>query len=275
MLSSVPVAIGSSVATTVYVTLAPETRSTVSLMSPVPLDAHVAPVDAAHAQVALVNVDGNASVTVAPITSDGPLFVATIVYVTVMPGIAFATASVLVMCRSADTVMVSESVAELFAGVTSSVPDDAAIVAVLSRVPVADPMSVAVKVYVAVAPTGRLATSLRLPVPLEAPQLAPVEATQVQVAPVKSEGSVSEIVALDVLGPLFVATIVYVTGEPAVAVNDASVLVMARSERGVIVSESVAVLLAGVGSVVPAETATDAVLLTVPDAAAAKVAVSV
>ena len=54
---------------------------------------------------------GNVSAIVAPVTSLRPLFVTTIVYVTVSPGIAVAWPSVLVIERSASGVSVSVSVA--------------------------------------------------------------------------------------------------------------------------------------------------------------------
>ena len=49
------------------------------MIEPVPVAAQVEPVDATHVQVAPVNDAGSVSVIVAPVTSDGPLLVATIV----------------------------------------------------------------------------------------------------------------------------------------------------------------------------------------------------
>ena len=82
-------------------------------------------------------------------------------------------------------------------------------------------------------------------------------------------GNVSATVAPGaLLGPTFDAVIVYVTEPPAVAVVTPSVLVMPRLALAESVSESVAELLPGVGSVTPAGGVTVAVLLRVPVAAA-------
>ena len=67
----------------------------------------------------------------------GPALDAVIVYVTLPPGVAEVTPSVLVIDRSADAAKVSVSVAELLPGVGSVTPAGAATVAVLLRVPVA------------------------------------------------------------------------------------------------------------------------------------------
>jgi hypothetical protein len=73
-------------------------------------------------------------------------------------------------------------------------------------------------------------------------------------------GSVSATVApVTALGPALLATIVYVTDPPGVAVVTPSVLVIDRSALAFNVSVSVALLLPGVGSVTPAGAVTVAV----------------
>jgi hypothetical protein len=72
-----PVADELIVAVTVYVTLAPAGRSTVSLMLPFPEVPHVPPAPT-HVQLAVKDA-GNTSVTVAPVTPSGPALAATIV----------------------------------------------------------------------------------------------------------------------------------------------------------------------------------------------------
>lgn len=104
----------------------------------------------------------------------------------------------------------------------------------------------------------------------------PTDAVQVHVAPESDAGSVSVIVApVTFDGPLFVATIVYVTAVPGVSVAAPSDFEIVRSAFDVRVSVSVAALLVDVGSVTPTGTAMDAVLASVPVAPAATVAVSV
>ena len=170
---------------------------------------------------------------------------------------------------------VSVSVAVLLAGVGSVTPAGTVTVAVLASVPVAAARQAADSVKVTVAPTGRLTNALMLPAP-DAGQVPPPAPTQVHVAPVSTPGSVSATVApVTALGPAFDATIVYVTGLPGTAVNEPSVLVIERSAVGLSVSVSVAVLLAGFGSLTPTGAVTVAVLTRVPVAAAESVAVSV
>ena len=79
VLDSDPVLVDTIDAVSVYVAVPSDNRVTVSLMLPVPENPHEEPADAAHVQVAPVSDGGNASVTVAPETFDGPLLVATIV----------------------------------------------------------------------------------------------------------------------------------------------------------------------------------------------------
>jgi len=86
--------------------------------------------------------------------------------------------------------------------------------------------------------------------------------------PVIVAGSVSVTVApVTLFGPALVTTTVYVTIEPGATLVWPSVLVICRSAFGARVSESVAVLLAAFGSVVPAGAATLAVFESVPVAA--------
>jgi hypothetical protein len=114
-----------------------------------------------------------------------------------------------------------------------------------------------------------------LPAPL-AGHDDPADAVQVQVVPVISEGSVSVTVAApDALGPFCRTTTVYWMGEPGTATSWPSVLVTLKSACGVSVSVSVALSLAGLGSVTPAGTDTVAVFASVPVAAGAMVAVAV
>jgi hypothetical protein len=56
------------------VTVAPASRSTLSLMDPVPLGVQVAPGVDTHVHVAPVRPAGSVSFTVAPNAADGPAF---------------------------------------------------------------------------------------------------------------------------------------------------------------------------------------------------------
>src|SRR5450432_1150389 len=85
---------------------------TVSLMLPAPATVKpVAPPVAVAVQLSLWMAAGRASLTVAPMTSLGPLLLTTIVYVVVVPGTTVTTPSVLVIARSACAASVSLSVA--------------------------------------------------------------------------------------------------------------------------------------------------------------------
>lgn len=79
VLASEPVAVGLTDAESVYVAVPPTSRLTVSLMLPVPDGTQLEPADAVQVHAALVSVAGSVSVTAAPVTIDGPLFVAMIV----------------------------------------------------------------------------------------------------------------------------------------------------------------------------------------------------
>src|SRR5229473_3294657 len=190
------------------------------------------------------------------------------------PPVVTLAGPVFTALRSACGVRVSVSVAVLLPGVGSVVPTGAVTLAVLLRLPVAEAEMLAVTVYVAIPPFARLTVVLMLPVPLVTPQLA--AGVHVQVALLMPAGSVSVTVApVTASGPPFVTVMVYVTVPPGTAVVAPSVLVMLRSACGVSVSVSVAVLLPGVGSVVPAGAVTLAVLLRLPVAEAEMLAVTV
>ena len=119
-----------------------------------------------------------------------------------------AEPSVFVVDRSAVGVRESVSVAELFAGVGSVTVAGAAIVAVLTRLPVAEAFTVPVTVNVVVPPTGRSTDAEMLPLPLAGHEAPPV-AAQDHVALVRIAGSVSvTVAAVTADGPVLVATIV-------------------------------------------------------------------
>ena len=124
----------------------PTGNVTVSAMFPVPDAVQLAPLDATHDHVAPDNDASNVSVTVTPVAFDGPLFVATIVYVTDVPGTSLATPSVFDTATSAVRPNVSVSVAELFPGVESVTPLGTLTVAAFDNEPVAAALIVAVKV---------------------------------------------------------------------------------------------------------------------------------
>ena len=74
-----PLAAAPTDATTLNVALPPLARSTAWLMLPLPLAAHDEPALATHVHVAPDSWAGSVSATVAPVTDDGPVLVATIV----------------------------------------------------------------------------------------------------------------------------------------------------------------------------------------------------
>ena len=80
VLTSVPVAVATTVAETVNVAEAPAGRSTVVTMSPLPLPAaHEPPPEGTHTHVTAESDAGMVSVTGAAVTADGPALAATIV----------------------------------------------------------------------------------------------------------------------------------------------------------------------------------------------------
>lgn len=129
----------------------------------------------------------------------------------------------------------------------------------------ADTFPVSVKDTLPV-PAGRLAKPPMFPAPLAAGQAAPPDATHVQVAPVMPEGMVSLTPApLTASGPRLATVMLYVTVPPEETSSGVRLIEMERSAVG-IVSVSVALLLAGFDSVIPAGAVTVAVLEKEPDA---------
>ncbi len=179
----------------------------------------------------------------------------------------------MLIARSAVGVMtVLLSVARLLpAG--SFTPTGAVMLAWLVMVPL--PLTVAVAVNVALPPESRFTAALMSPAPA-AGQTEPALAVQVQVTPLSCAGNRSVTVApVTALGPLLVATMVYVTVPPWFTATRPSVLVIARSAVAVItVLLSVAELLPA-GSFTPGGAAIVAVLLTGPVPVAVAVMVNV
>ena len=168
------------------------------------------------------------------------------------------------MARSPVGVSGPVSVAELLVRVGSLTPSGATTVAELVRVPVAVALTVAAMVKVTDSPDPRLTGALIEPEP-DGGQVAPPVPVQVHVAPLMVAGRVSVTVApTTALGPLLVAVTRYVTVLPGTMVGFVRVLVIARSARLVTVPVDVAVLLATIGSVVPAGGVTVAVLFSGP-----------
>ena len=115
----------------------------------------------------------------------------------------------------------SVSVALLLPGVGSVVPPGGATVAVFDQDPVALADTVPVSVNVAVPPTSRLTGALMLPLPIRGTAAARRGRRRSRSRRLIVAGSVSATVApVTALGPLLVATIVYVIGLPGVAVGD-------------------------------------------------------
>src|SRR5207248_4219445 len=139
-------------------------RLTVSLILPVPLALNPdAPPLPTALNVSVVIAAGRLSLTVAPVTSLGPLLATTMVYVVDVPGTTFEALSVLVMLKSAVTVTVSVSVAPLLPGVGSVTPAGTVTVAVLTRLPVAPAAMLAGTLEVITAPFFMLTAALRCP----------------------------------------------------------------------------------------------------------------
>ena len=82
VLTSDPVAAEEIVPVTVNVAVPEMPRLTVAAMLPLPEAGQLEPAVAVHVQAVPVKVAGNVSVTDAPVITDGPAFVATMVYVT-------------------------------------------------------------------------------------------------------------------------------------------------------------------------------------------------
>jgi hypothetical protein len=95
-------------------------KFTVVLILPLPFNvAQLEPVDAAQVQTGLISAEGIVSLTTAPTTGLGPVFVTTTVYVIACPGMAVVCPSVLLIERSATDVTVTVSDASLFASLIS------------------------------------------------------------------------------------------------------------------------------------------------------------
>jgi hypothetical protein len=175
---------------------------------PLPEAGQVDPAEAVQVHVAPDSTPGSVSVIVVATAADGPAFDATIVYVTVEPGIAVALESVLVIATSARRVMVVVSVEVLLAGVGSVDPPGSATDTVFDNVPVAVETMVADTVKVT-DPAARTFTEAEMLPEPEAGQLDPAEAAQVHVTPDSEAGMVSVTVAPVIAdGPAFEATMV-------------------------------------------------------------------
>ena len=103
---------------------------------------------------------GAASVTVASVTSPGPLLATTMVYVVVPPGVTLVTPSVLVIARSALTgapITVSASLAALLAGTGSAVAELTVAVLVITVPPATAMPTLTVRLNAALPPAARVA----------------------------------------------------------------------------------------------------------------------
>src|SRR5690349_21903289 len=120
-------------------------------MLPLPLAVKLVPLPPAAVHVAPLRLPGNVSCTLAPTTSDGPLFETATVYVICVPATTEPVVevielppllSVFVTERSAVCVIESVSVALLLPGVGSVVPDPTVALAVFEMLPVAELLTV-------------------------------------------------------------------------------------------------------------------------------------
>jgi hypothetical protein len=179
------------------------------------------------------------------------------------------TPSVFVILRSA-VETASVSLAVLFAGVGSDVPNGGSTCAVFVNVPFVA-VTVAVKVNVTLPPAG--STGITMPVPwmsptFVVPQAAPPcglpQETLVAESPAETGSVTKAPSAAD--GPALLTTIVYVVVLPEIAVVIESVLVMETSAKSTL-STSVAVLLVESGSPTPLGGTIDAVLVIAPPGA--------
>jgi hypothetical protein len=269
----VPVAEAMTVAEIVNVAEPPGARLTEADTLPLPDAGHDDPALAEQVHVAPLSVAGSVSLTVAPVTVDGPGLDATTVYVTSVPGTTVLRPSVLVIETSAVGVSVSMSVAELLAELGSVPPAGADTLAVLVSDPVAVEEMATRTVYVTVAPVAMVAV-LEIGIEPDAdPHAAPAVAAHVHEPDVAPAGRASVTGALTAVdGPALPTTTVYVVLWPGMTAATPSVFVIDRSAVGFNVSVSVAELLAGVGSVTPPGTAIAAVFTRLPVAVATTVA---
>src|SRR5688572_445159 len=103
-------------------------------MLPLPAAVHAPPPAPAQVHVQVSDA-GNVSVTVAPVAALGPALRPVMVYVTLPPGVALVTPSVLVIESSASGPSASMSKSELLPGTGSVVPAGGETVAVFTRAP--------------------------------------------------------------------------------------------------------------------------------------------
>jgi hypothetical protein len=209
VLTSEPVAVGNTDDVTVNVAVEPGARLTVVLIPPLPLGAaQLPPAEAAQVHVAAPNFEERGSVTVAPLTALGPLFLTVIEYVTPVPAVTAVTPSVFVIERSACGVSMSVSLAVLLSGFVSMAPSGGVTVTVFVTNPAgAAGSGVALTRNVAVPPFNRLTRVLMFPVPLAARQLEPWELVHVHETFVKTAGRGSETGTPNTsFGPLFLTT---------------------------------------------------------------------
>ena len=205
---SVPVAPAEMATVIVKVAEAPTGRSTTPAIEPLPAAGQLPPPAPTQVQVIEAIPAGIVSVTVAPVTLDGPVLVTTTVYVVDWPGTAVVVPSVLVMVRSVCGVTVVRSVAVLLAGVGSVTPPGSVTVAVLAMVPVAEATTVPEIENVADPPGARVTAAETLPMP-EAGHDEPTLAEHVHVTPERLSGTASVTVApVTVEGPGLEATTV-------------------------------------------------------------------
>ena len=209
MLTRSPASAGSTVPVKVNVAEPPTGRSTASMIDPTPPDVpHVPPPLPRHVHVAPEIAAGTRSITVAPSTSLGPLFDATIVYETTPPGVTEAEPSVLVIARSATRSNVSVSVDVLLAGVGSVTPPGVATEATLTISAIADEWIEATTVKVTDVPAARSTVVDTSPAPDGSVHAAPIAAAHVHDVNVVPAGSRSATVAPTTFdGPLLDTTI--------------------------------------------------------------------
>jgi hypothetical protein len=161
----------------------------------------------------LVNPAATGSLMAAPVTADGPLLVAVMVYCVVPSPGTLAAGLVLTTLRSATGFTEFVSVASLLPGVGSVVPGGGAIVATLATLPVVA-VTFAFTVKVTVPPLGRVGITMPVPssnvtvvfgtVEQTAPPVVESQVTAVLVKPATT-GSVTRALSA-ALGPLFVTT---------------------------------------------------------------------
>lgn len=169
------------------------------------------PVQVPWVDVAETNVSpaGNGSVTTTLVATEGPLFLAVIVYVISSPARTAAALADLVIVKSLVGTGVDVTEVWLLLVSGSVEPPGTVTLAVFVTAAVAFAGNVACNVKVAVPALARFTVVLMLPVPLACPQLDPLEAAHVHDTLVKMAGTLSVTVApVTGLGPSFVTVIV-------------------------------------------------------------------